>query len=106
FVTEIGATVLRLAHYQHSPHTYDLTDRLGLVVWAETPVVNRINTAPEFAANAQQQLTELIRQNYNHPSIVFWSVGNETLLRPGPSPDSLIASLTALVQTEDPDRIP
>jgi beta-galactosidase len=105
-VTEIGATALRLAHYQHSQHTYDLADRLGIVVWAETPVVNRIAASAEFAANAAQQLKELVRQNYNHPSIVFWSVGNETLLRAGPSPDALIGSLTALVKTEDPTRIP
>ena len=104
-VKEIGATAIRLAHYQHAQHTYDVCDRAGLVVWAETPVVNRINDTPEFAANAEQQLTELIRQNYNHPSIVFWSVGNETLLRQGPSPDTLIAHLAQVVAAEDPTRL-
>jgi beta-galactosidase len=104
-IKELGATVIRLAHYQHAQHTYDVTDRSGVVVWAETPVVDRINDTPEFAANAQQQLTELIRQNYNHPSIVFWSVGNETLLKAGPSPDTLISHLADVVATEDPTRI-
>ena len=104
-VQELGANAIRLAHYQHAQHTYDVCDRAGLVVWAETPVINRINDTPEFAANAEQQLTELIRQNYNHPSIVFWSVGNETTLRTGPSPDTLIAHLAAVVAAEDPTRL-
>jgi beta-galactosidase len=104
-IKELGATAIRLAHYQHAQHTYDLCDRAGLVVWAETPVVNRINDTPEFAANAEQQLTELIRQNYNHPSIVFWSVGNETTLRAGPSPDALVGHLADVVATEDPTRL-
>jgi beta-galactosidase len=104
-IKELGATVIRLAHYQHAQHTYDMTDKIGLVTWAETPVVNKINDTPEFAANAEQQLTELIRQNYNHPSIVFWSVGNEVLLRPGPNPDALIGHLSDVAAREDPTRI-
>jgi len=103
-IEEIGATAIRLAHYQHAQHTYDVCDRAGLVVWAETPVINRINDTPEFAANAEQQLTELILQNYNHPSILFWSVGNETTLRAGPSPDALIAHLASVATAEDPTR--
>src|SRR5260370_698043 len=106
FVKEIGATSLRLAHYQHSQHTYDMTDRMGLVVWAEAAIVNRINASTEFAANAKEQLTELIRQNSNHPSIVFWGIGNEVDHQPGPSPDALIASLASRVPAEDPTRIP
>ncbi len=105
FIKELGATAIRLAHYQHAGHTYDLADQAGMVVWAETPVIDRINDTPEFSANAEQQLTELIRQNYNHPSIIFWSVGNEALLKPGPSPDTLISHLTDVVGREDPTRI-
>ena len=104
-LSELGVTAVRLAHYQHAQHTYDVTDKLGIVAWAETPVVNSINATPAFAANAEQQLTELIRQNYNHPSIVFWSVGNETLLKQGPSPDSLIGHLADVVAREDTSRL-
>lgn len=102
---ELGVTAVRLAHYQHSRHTYDVADRLGIVVWAETPVVDRINDTAAFSANAEQQLTELIRQNYNHPSIIFWSVGNEALLKAGPNPDTLIGHLSEVVSREDPSRI-
>jgi beta-galactosidase len=104
-IRELGATSLRLAHYQHAEHTYDRSDQQGLVVWAEIPVVNRINDTQGFADNAEQQLIELIRQNYNHPSIVFWSVGNETLLRPGPSPDALIGRLSDVAAVEDDTRL-
>jgi beta-galactosidase len=68
-------------------------------------VVNHINPAPGFAANAVQQLTELIRQNYHHPSIVFWSVGNEALLRMGPDPDMVISQLSDVAAMEDPTRL-
>lgn len=105
FIKELGATAVRLAHYQHAQHTYDVADRAGLVVWAETPVVDRVNDTPQFSANAEQQLTELIRQNYNHPSIVFWSVGNETTLNAGPNPDALIAHLADVVASEDATRL-
>jgi beta-galactosidase len=104
-IKEIGATTVRLAHYQHAQHTYDVADALGTVVWAEMPLVNRINDTPAFAANAEQQLVELIRQNYNHPSIAFWSYGNETLLRTGPDPNTLLGHLADVVKAEDPTRL-
>lgn len=104
-IKEVGATAVRLAHYQHAQHTYDVADALGTVVWAEMPLVNRINDTPAFAANAEQQLIELIRQNYNHPSIAFWSYGNETLLRTGPDPNTLLGHLADVVKAEDPTRL-
>src|SRR5439155_5428683 len=104
-IKEIGANVVRFAHYQHSQHTYDNADQAGLVTWAENAFVNRINNTPEFAANTQQQITELIRQNYNHPAIVFWSLGNEVLLKPGPSPVTVITALATKAKAEDPTRI-
>jgi beta-galactosidase len=100
-ISEIGATAVRLAHYQHNEHVYDLTDKLGFVVWAEIPNVDSVNMTPEYLATTQDQLRELIRQNYNHPSIVFWSVGNE--LRNNPT--STVQSLHALARTEDPSRL-
>ena len=75
-IRELGANAVRLAHYQHSQYFYDLCDRYGLVVWAEIPVVNSAG-AGLFVDNAKQQLSELIRQSGNHPSIVTWSVANE-----------------------------
>ena len=75
-VLEIGATMLRTAHYEQNQLTYDLCDQYGLVVWAEIPNVNSSSTGA-YTTNIQDQLRELIRQNYNHPSIIVWSVYNE-----------------------------
>lgn len=83
---ELGANTVRLAHYQHDERAYELANEKGIVVWAELPLVDRTSppdlqdTTPALAANAEQQLRELIRQNYNHPSIVTWSIGNEVNL--------------------------
>jgi beta-galactosidase len=55
-------------------------------------------------ASTQQQLTEVIRQNYNHPAIVFWSIGNEVLLQPGPDPLPVMQNLATVARAEDPTR--
>ena len=76
-IKEMGCTSVRLPHYPHSSFFYGLCDKEGLVVWAEIPVVDRLGSSEAFTENARQQYTELIRQNFNHPSIAFWSAGNE-----------------------------
>lgn len=73
---EIGANAVRLSHYQHAQHFYDLCDREGLVVWAEIPML-AMEENPGLLDNACQQLTELILQNRHHPSICFWGLQNE-----------------------------
>jgi beta-galactosidase len=113
-VEDIGANAVRLAHYQHDQCSYTEADRRGLVVWAEIPLVSEasFDGAPASAAlraNARQQLTELIRQNYNHPSIAMWSVANEVDLHAtqtnGPSKaEPLVRDLVKLAKEEDPYR--
>jgi beta-galactosidase len=103
-IDEIGATAVRLAHYQHDQKDYSLADERGLVVWAELPLVNDTTDSAAFTANAEQQMRELIRQNYNHPSIVFWSIGNEQRVD-NTATNNLLADLAGIVKTEDPDRI-
>jgi beta-galactosidase len=101
---ELNVTAVRLAHYQHDQYFYDLTDRNGLVVWAEIPLVNSINPTQAFYDNATQQMTELIRQNYNHPSIMFWGIQNE-VGSPAPNNSPLFNTLNNLIHTEDPTRL-
>ena len=74
-IMELGATTIRLAHYQHSQCFYDLCDEKGLVLWAEIPYIT--THLPNGRENTIQQMTELIVQNYNHPSIVVWGLSNE-----------------------------
>lgn len=72
---EMGANTVRLAHYQHAQAFYDLCDEKGLVVWAEIPyITEHLANGDE---NTRSQLTELVLQNVNHPSIVCWGLSNE-----------------------------
>jgi beta-galactosidase len=103
-ILELGATAVRLAHYQQASYFYDLCDRNGLVVWAEIPLVDAITDDAAFRANAQQQLRELVRQNYNHPSIVFWGIGNEQRTDDAPT-NALLNDLAAQVKADDPGRL-
>ncbi|WP_394836436.1 beta galactosidase jelly roll domain-containing protein [Pendulispora rubella] len=101
---EMGVNALRTAHYQQDQKVYDLADERGYVVWTEIPLVNHVTDTPEFRANAEQQLREMIRQNYNHPSIVFWGVGNEQFID-DEATNSLLERLARVVDEEDPERL-
>jgi beta-galactosidase len=105
-IEEIGANAIRLAHYQHAQEFYSLCDSGGMVVWAELPLVDDVNASPAFLANCKEQLTELIKQNYNHPSIMFWSLENELI----PDADRAlygrtVEELNALAKALDPTRL-
>jgi beta-galactosidase len=103
-IREVGANTVRLAHYQHDQHTYELADQSGIVLWTEIPLVNKITESPEFYANAKQQLRELIRQNCNHPAVICWGLFNEITLSTGPSVTNLVSQLAQLAKQEDPTR--
>ena len=103
-IQELGATTVRLAHYQHDQHFYDLCDAAGIVVWAEIPQITEF--LPAGTANATSQLTELIVQNRHHASIVCWGLSNEITVT-GNSPAVLEAhrELNALAHRLDPTRL-
>lgn len=104
YMLDIGATIVRLAHYQHGQDMYRLCDKNGIVVSTEIPLVNHIDTSSSFEMNCEQQLKELIRQNYNHPSILFWGIFNELGNVKGPNPISLVKNLNELAKKEDSTR--
>ena len=100
-IMEIGANGVRFAHYQQSKTIYSLCDQEGLVIWAEIPVTPPYQTKNQkFKDNCKQQLTELIRQNYNHPSIFFWGMYNEVHIK-----TKDVMSLHNLAKKEDPYRL-
>ncbi len=82
-VKELGCTVVRLAHYPHNRRIFDKCDSLGLVVQTEIPWVNECGNdttlydQQAYTRNLHQQLSEMIVNHYNHPSIVFWGLWNE-----------------------------
>ncbi len=84
-ICEVGATTIRLAHYQHDQYFYDLCDERGMVIWAEIPYIS--NHMPGGRANTVSQMKELIVQNYNHPSIVVWGLSNEITIGGHDDPD-------------------
>lgn len=109
-ILEMGTNAMRLAHYPQATYFYDLADKNGLIVWAEIPFIGPGGYAeqgyvnqPSFRENGKQQLTELIRQHYNHPSICMWGLYNE-LKTEGDSPEEYVAELNALARKEDPTR--
>lgn len=101
---ELGATTVRLAHYQHAQRFLDLCDDAGIVVWAEIPQITVF--LPGATQNAEQQLTELIVQNAHHPSIITWGLSNEITLA-GSGEDVLSAhrELHAHARELDPTRL-
>lgn len=86
-ICELGATTIRLAHYQHDQYFYDLCDERGMVIWAEIPYIS--SHMPDGRENTISQMKELIVQNYNHPSIVVWGLSNEITMS-GTSTEDLL----------------
>ncbi len=81
-VKDLNCNFLRTAHYPQHPLTYHFTDRIGLFVWEEIPVM--WFDGPEFIHQLknrkipQQMLLEMIYANYNSPSILFYGLCNES----------------------------
>jgi beta-galactosidase len=97
-----GATAVRTSHYQQSETWYGRCDRAGIVVWTEVPNWQKGRETAQYLESDKQQLRELIRQNFNHPSVFFWGVGNETS---GPAADAIAAAGAAVAREEDPTRL-
>ena len=82
---DLGANFIRISHYPQDDAIVRACDELGLLVWEEIPIVNIVYDTPGFADNCELNLTEMIRQHYNHPSVIAWGYMNEILLvTPGP----------------------
>lgn len=78
-IKELGCNFLRLAHYPHNDYAFRLCDRMGIVVQTEIPWVNNCGTeiTEAYVQNIYDQMDEMVRSLYNHPSIVFWGMWNE-----------------------------
>lgn len=118
-IKNMGCNFLRLAHYPQDPEILRLADELGLLIWEEIPVVDNITPEQPFLDNCKHMLREMIKQNYNHPSVVIWGFMNEPLLwsqgnlriqkhEASPYIDTLVSyakQLDATVRAEDPARL-
>lgn len=111
-IKEMGANFVRLAHYPQAPEVYRACDELGLLVWDELPWCRGGVGDEEWKENTRRLLKEQIEQNYNHPSIIIWSLGNEIDWLPdykdGDNIDSIramVKELNMIAHTLDPTRL-
>lgn len=113
---KMGGNFLRVAHYPQDPLVLEACDRLGILASVEIPVVNTITESETFTKNCLDMQVEMIRQNFNHPSIIIWAYMNEILLRTKFESDKprqqiyfdhvreLAQKLEDLTRKEDPSR--
>ncbi|TKC61386.1 DUF4982 domain-containing protein [Pedobacter hiemivivus] len=112
----MGGNFLRVAHYPQDPVILEACDRLGILASVEIPIVNAITESEGFTENCKHMQIEMIRQNFNHPSVIIWAYMNEVLLRPKFETDkprqeqyfnnvrALAQQLENLTRREDPSR--
>lgn len=117
-IKQMGANFIRISHYPQDPAVIEMCDRLGLLAWEEIPVIDVVPTTPGFDDHCEESLREMIRQHYNHPSIILWGYMNEILLVTqrlyGNKPEwpqaiertlALAKRLEEVVRSEDPSRL-
>ena len=81
-IKEMGGNFLRVAHYPQDPAILEACDRLGILASVEIPIVNEITESESFYNNCEDMQVEMIRQHFNHPSVIMWCYMNEVLLKP------------------------
>lgn len=100
-IKDSGFNMVLLPHYPQAQAVLEAADRLGLFVWAELPLVRQISTSEKYAQNSKEMLRELIRQQYNHPSIIIWCYMNEIFLRPLNESGYVLKTVQLAQQLED-----
>lgn len=115
-IKELGCNFIRISHYPQDDAIVEMCDELGLLAWEEIPIINIVPDTPGYADNCELNLREMIRQHYNHPSIIAWGYMNEILLTVPPvdSPEwqpckertvALAQRLETALKEEDSSRV-
>jgi beta-galactosidase len=111
-IKDMGANFVRLGHYPQDPEVYKAADELGLLIWDELPWCRGGKGGQEWEDNTERLWRSQVQQNYNHPSIVFWSLGNEIYWEedfPGGGATELInpylEKLNTITKQLDPSRL-
>lgn len=81
---DMGANAVRCSHNPPAPELLNMCDTMGLIVMDESfDMWRRRKTQNDYARFfdewAERDLTDLVRRDRNHPSIIMWSIGNEVL---------------------------
>ena len=110
FAVEMGANAIRIVGGPHHPAFYRICDNLGLMVINDLPLMGATTlngkgffNTPAFRENGQNQLQEMIFQNYNHPSIIVWNLFSELEVK-GENPVEYLRELHSLCKRLDPNR--
>jgi beta-glucuronidase len=106
WIRTLGATVIR-SHYPLNPQLEEMADRFGILIWSEVPVYqikSEYLAQPAVLNQAHTLLTQNIRTNQNHPSVLLWSIGNELRTPADAAEARYIAGATALAHGLDPTR--
>ena len=76
---QLGCNFIRLAHYPHNEHAIREAERQGFLLWSEIPVYWTISWQnAQTYANAERQLTDMVRRDHNRAAVIIWSLANET----------------------------
>lgn len=115
-IKEMGGNFLRVSHYPQDPLVMDMCDKLGILTSVEIPIVNGITESDAFAKNSLEMAKEMLKQNFNHPSVIIWAYMNEVMLKPIAKSDSVryqkycseihrqAVSIEEMLRAEDPYR--
>ena len=118
---DLGVNAIRFAHNPHAPEVLDLCDRMGFLafdeiydkwampwqpLWAPSAKISPKAFAAEFHATWKRDLRDFIDRDRNHPSVVIWSVGNETIeqLRNPEKGVRILDSLVRFIHGYEPTR--
>lgn len=112
---EMGGNFLRVSHYPQDPVIMEMCDKLGIITSVEIPVVNAVTETEAFLNNCVEMAKEMIRQDFNRPSVMIWGYMNEILLRRPYTEGKQLAdyylftekvarALETVIRKEDPSR--
>ena len=100
---EANINAVRLAHYPNCPRWYELCDSMGMYVMDEADCETHglrgtLASTPDWADAFMDRCIRMAERDKNHPSIIFWSLGNES----GYGPNH--AAMSAWLHEFDPTR--
>jgi beta-galactosidase len=100
---QANVNAVRTAHYPHDPRWYELCDRYGLYVMDEANIETHglrgyLASDPRWSAAFLDRAVRMAERDKNFPSVVFWSLGNESGYGPN------FAAISAWLRDFDPTR--
>ncbi|SDZ92706.1 beta-galactosidase [Arachidicoccus rhizosphaerae] len=82
-IKQFNFNCIRTSHYPDDPYFYDLCDQYGILVIDEANLEthglgSKLSNDPRWTAAYLERVTRMVNRDKNHPSIIIWSLGNES----------------------------